>query len=136
MQQQLGETAMTEAQAHWSESGAGPLVRIGHPPLHAWPRPGATTNTAHSFNLAVHTYNQGVREFKAAEDDLDAIDTALADASQALAACLAPCWNRPSPKTAPKPRGIEALWRSYRPHCSTKTESSGARRTSKELEGD
>jgi tetratricopeptide (TPR) repeat protein len=29
------------------------------------------------YNLAVHTYNQGVRQFKAAENDLDAIDGAL-----------------------------------------------------------
>ena len=33
------------------------------------------------YNLAVHTYNQGVRQFKASEDDLDAVDSALKDAA-------------------------------------------------------
>ena len=33
------------------------------------------------FNLAVHTYNQGVRQFKASEDDLDAVDSAMKEAS-------------------------------------------------------
>ena len=33
------------------------------------------------YNLAVHTYNQGVRQFKASEDDLDAVDSALEEAA-------------------------------------------------------
>ena len=33
------------------------------------------------FNLAVHTYNQGVRQFKASDDDLDAVDSALKQAA-------------------------------------------------------
>ena len=33
------------------------------------------------YNLAVHTYNQGVREFKAAEEDIDALDGALRQAA-------------------------------------------------------
>ena len=80
MQQQLGETAMTEAR-ELERNGAGPWFALG---THHYTL--ATTQNHDQyrsyFNLAVHTYNQGVREFKAAEDNLDAIDSALADASQ------------------------------------------------------
>ena len=80
MQQQLGETAMTEAQ-DLERKGAGPWFSLGtqHYTL-------AATRSHDKyrslFNLAVHTYNQGVREFKEAEDDLDAVDSALEEASR------------------------------------------------------
>ncbi len=79
MQQQLGETAMTEAKA-LEQSGAGPWFALG---THHYTLAATRSQDLYRslFNLAVHTYNQGVREFKAAEDDLDAIDTALEDAS-------------------------------------------------------
>ena len=80
MQQQLGETAMTEATA-LEQAGAGPWFELG---THHYTL--ATTQSHDQYrsfyNLAVHTYNQGVREFKAAEDDLDAIDSALENASK------------------------------------------------------
>ena len=33
------------------------------------------------YNLAIHTYNQGVRQFKASEENLDAVDLALEQAA-------------------------------------------------------
>ena len=80
MQQQLGETAMTEAQ-ELERQGAGPWFGLGQ---HHYTLAATRDHDQYRslFNLAVHTYNQGVREFKAAEDDLDAIDTALENASR------------------------------------------------------
>jgi len=80
MQQQLGETAMTEAQA-LEKAGAGPWFELG---THHYTLAAEKNQDQYRslFNLAVHTYNQGVREFKTAEDDLDAIDAALENASR------------------------------------------------------
>jgi tetratricopeptide (TPR) repeat protein len=80
MQQQLGETAMTEAKA-LEKAGAGPWFELG---THHYTLAAEQNHDQYRslFNLAVHTYNQGVREFKTAEDDLDAIDTALENASR------------------------------------------------------
>ena len=75
LQQQLGETAMAEA-VQQEKTAAGPWFALG---VHHY---ALAANQDHDrfrsqYNLAVHTYNQGVREFKASEDDLDAIDQAL-----------------------------------------------------------
>ena len=75
LQQQLAETAMREA-ADTETGGAGPWFELG---VHHYLRAATEQHDRYRsvYNLAVHTYNQGVREFKAAEDDLDAIDDAL-----------------------------------------------------------
>lgn len=80
MNQQIGEKAMREAE-RLEKMGAGPWFAMGvhHYSIAAQ----RTTDQERSlFNLAVHTYNQGVREFKAAEDDLDAVDAALRQAAE------------------------------------------------------
>lgn len=73
--QQMGEAAMFEAKER-EKSGAGPWFKLGveHYRLAALEEHDRARSM---YNLAVHTYNQGVREFKAAEDNLDAIDAAL-----------------------------------------------------------
>lgn len=75
LEQQLAEYAFVQAETH-EQSQAGPwfkwgqvcyqnAIALGHDAFRS------------EYNLAVHTYNQGVRQFKAAEDDLEAVDTAL-----------------------------------------------------------
>ncbi len=73
--QQMGETAMREARDN-EQGGAGPWFALGarH---YAAAAEAEHDRIRSTYNLAVHTYNQGVREFKAAEDDLDAVDAAL-----------------------------------------------------------
>lgn len=79
MQQQLAETALSQAQSAESE-GAGPWFELGV--NHYQQAISKEHDRFRSlYNLAVHTYNQGVREFKASEDDLDAIDSALLQAA-------------------------------------------------------
>lgn len=80
LQQQLGEVGMAEAERR-ERKLAGPWFNLG---VYHY---GQAATRDHDrfrslFNLAVHTYNQGVREFKAAEDDLDAIDGALNQAAR------------------------------------------------------
>jgi hypothetical protein len=77
--QQIGERAIQEA-TRLEKKGAGPWFAMG---VHHY---SLASQRAHDqprslFNLAVHTYNQGVREFRYAEDDLDAIDGALRQAA-------------------------------------------------------
>ena len=60
------------------------------------------------YNLAVHTYNQGVRQFKAAENDLDAIDGALSAAAN-LWQAAAEGLERAIDLDANQPSGYEAL---------------------------
>lgn len=80
LQQQLGEAAMNEAN-YRERGGAADWFALGthHYGVAAAQGPDRFRSL---YNLAVHTYNQGVREFKAAEDDLDAIDDALNQAAR------------------------------------------------------
>lgn len=79
MQQQLAEMALSQAQSVES-AGAGPWFELGVD--HYQQAISRKHDRFRSlYNLAVHTYNQGVREFKASEDDLDAIDSALLQAA-------------------------------------------------------
>lgn len=79
MQQQLAEMALSQAQSEES-AGAGPWFELGV--NHYQQAISKEHDRFRSlYNLAVHTYNQGVREFKASEDDLDAIDSALLEAA-------------------------------------------------------
>lgn len=80
LHQQLGEHGMATARER-EQDGAGPWFEWG---THHYTLAGERTHDRYRsvYNLAVHTYNQGVREFKAAEDDLDAVDAALADAAR------------------------------------------------------
>lgn len=75
LNQQLGEAAFAES-ALLEREKAGPWFELGNG---FYDEAAAHTHDRYRsmYNLAVHTYNQGVREFKAAEDDLDAIDDAL-----------------------------------------------------------
>lgn len=79
MQQQLAEMALSQAQSAGSPE-ADPWFGLGaHHYQQAISREHDRFRSL--YNLAVHTYNQGVREFKASEDDLDAIDSALLEAA-------------------------------------------------------
>ena len=80
LDQQLAEFALARA-AQEESAKAGPWFEWGtacyqaaaarpHDRFRSW------------YNLAVHTYNQGVREFKSAEEDLDALDGALRQAAR------------------------------------------------------
>ena len=79
MHQQLGETAMASALLLESAS-AGPWFALG---THHYQQAASQAHDQYRslYNLAVHTYNQGVREFKASEDNLDAMDAALKSAA-------------------------------------------------------
>ena len=80
LHQQLGEHGMATARER-EQDGAGPWFALG---THHYTLAGERMHDRYRsvYNLAVHTYNQGVREFKAAEDNLDAVDAALADAAR------------------------------------------------------
>ena len=73
--QQMGEAAMLEAKEK-EKGGAGSWFALGVEHYRSAARE-EHDRTRSLYNLAVHTYNQGVREFKAAEDNLDAVDAAL-----------------------------------------------------------
>lgn len=77
--QQLAEFAFLQAESE-EQKGAGPWFARGAKcyELATNMGPDAWRST---YNRAVHTYNQGVRQFKAAEDDLDAVDQSLKDAA-------------------------------------------------------
>ena len=106
MQQQLAEMAMSQARME-EAAGAGPWFELGA--KHYQQAISKNHDRFRSFyNLAVHTYNQGVREFKASEDDLDAIDAALLQAAGK--------WQRASElleqaigKDSSQPKAYEAL---------------------------
>ncbi len=79
LDQQLAEFAFARAETE-ERTAAGPWFAWGVQ------RYSAAANQGHDqyrslYNLAVHTYNQGVRQFKAAEDNLDALDNALKNAA-------------------------------------------------------
>ena len=80
LHQQLGEHGMESARLY-EQGAAGPWFDMG---VHHYTLAGERQHDRYRsvYNLAVHTYNQGVREFKAAEDDLDAVDAALARAAK------------------------------------------------------
>ena len=80
LDQKLGEFAFTQAETleltgagEWFHWGRACYERAATKPIDRY---------RSLYNLAVHTYNQGVRQFKAAEDDLDAVDAALQDAAE------------------------------------------------------
>ena len=79
LDQQLAEFAFAQAESE-ERSAAGPWFDWGVTRYEAAASAGHDEFRSR-YNLAVHTYNQGVRQFKAAEDDLDAIDGALQDAA-------------------------------------------------------
>ena len=96
LDQQLAEFALARA-AQDESAEAGPWFEWGtacyqaaaarpHDRFRSW------------YNLAVHTYNQGVREFKSAEEDLDALDGALRQAADTGVA-RPKTWNAPSTST-------------------------------------
>lgn len=80
LDQKLGEYAFTQAEI-LELTGAGEWFQWGRS---CYERAAAkpTQRYRSLYNLAIHTYNQGVRQFKAAEDDLDAVDAALKDAAK------------------------------------------------------
>lgn len=79
LDQMLGEYAFMQAE-QTEQAEAGPWFNWGRT---CYER--AATRKPDRFrslyNLAVHTYNQGVRQFKASEEDLDAVDSALKQAA-------------------------------------------------------
>ena len=79
MHQQLGETSMAVA-LQLESAAAGPWFALG---THHYQQAASQGHDQYRslYNLAVHTYNQGVREFKASEDNLDAMDAALKSAA-------------------------------------------------------
>lgn len=79
MHQQLGETGMAAA-LRLESSAAGPWFALG---THHYQQAASQAHDRYRslYNLAVHSYNQGVREFKASEDNLDAMDAALQNAA-------------------------------------------------------
>ncbi len=79
LDQQLAEFAFARAESE-ERAAAGPWFAWGVE------RYAAAADRGHDqfrsrYNLAIHIYNQGVRQFKAAEDDLDALDNALKNAA-------------------------------------------------------
>lgn len=79
LDQMLAEHAFTQAET-LELTGAGAWFQWGRACYErAATKP--TDRYRSLYNLAVHTYNQGVRQFKASEDDLDAVDSALKDAA-------------------------------------------------------
>ena len=79
LDQMLAEHAFAQAEEK-ERSGAGPWFDWGRTCYERAALRGPDRFRS-LFNLAVHTYNQGVRQFKASKDDLDAVDSALRDAS-------------------------------------------------------
>jgi len=79
LDQMLAEHAFTQAEMV-EQTGAGAWFQWGRA---CYERAASkkTDRYRSLYNLAVHTYNQGVRQFKASEDDLDAVDSALQDAA-------------------------------------------------------
>lgn len=79
LDQMLAEHAFAQAEEQ-ERSGAGPWFEWGRTCYERAALRGPDRFRS-LFNLAVHTYNQGVRQFKASENNLDAVDSALRDAS-------------------------------------------------------
>lgn len=79
LDQMLGEHAFVQAEQAEQE-GAGPWFNWGRT---CYERAAARKPDRFRslYNLAIHTYNQGVRQFKASEEDLDAVDSALKQAA-------------------------------------------------------
>ena len=79
LDQLLGEFAFVQAEQAEKE-GAGPWFNWGRT---CYERAAARKPDRFRslYNLAIHTYNQGVRQFKASKDDLDAVDSALKQAA-------------------------------------------------------
>ncbi|MBK12292.1 MAG: hypothetical protein CL849_02050 [Crocinitomicaceae bacterium] len=79
LDQLLGEHAFVQAEQA-EQKGAGPWFNWGRA---CYERAAARKPDRFRslYNLAIHTYNQGVRQFKASEEDLDAVDSALKQAA-------------------------------------------------------
>ncbi len=75
LDQMLAEHAFMQAELN-EQGGAGPWFQWGRTCYEraADRKPDRFRSL---YNLAIHTYNQGVRQFKASEEDLDAVDFAL-----------------------------------------------------------
>lgn len=106
LDQQLAEFAFAQAESE-ERSAAGPWFDWGVNRYEAAASAGHDEFRSR-YNLAVHTYNQGVRQFKAAEDDLDALDSALRKAAVFWRAA-ADQLERAIVLDSKQPKGYEAL---------------------------